>query len=107
MELGVKPHPSAPGSDADGPVKENTPGFPFFLPAWGFGSPGDLGSPQYRPTALPGTLHGTAGSKNEFFPIFHHQKFNRQSPHQMSSWYGLCPLSGCVGGQVRSAMLRR
>ena len=93
------------------------PGFSGFLPTWGFGSPGDLGSPQYRPTVPSGILHGTAGSKNDFFPVFHHQKFNRQFSHQMVSWYGWCPLSWgvwwvkcdlrCFGGRRKKVIFTR
>ena len=35
-----------------GSSKGANPGFSGHLPRWGFGSPGDLGSPQYRLTAL-------------------------------------------------------
>ena len=85
-------------------VKEKTPGFPGFYPPGVFGSPGDLGSSRYRLTAQ----HGTAGSTKENFPIFHHQKFNRQFSHQNGIVVRVVSaLWGGVVGQVRSTMLRR
>ena len=90
--------------DLAGAVKEKTPGFPGFYPPGVFGSPGDLGSSQYRLTAQ----HGTAGSIKENFPIFHHQKFNRQFSHQNGIVVRVVSaLWGGVVGQVRSTMLRR
>ena len=94
-------------------VKEKTPGFPGFYPPGVFGSPGDLGSSQYRLTAQ----HGTAGSIKENFPIFHHQKFNRQFSHQngivvrvvSALWGGVwvkCDLR-CFGGRRKKVIFTR
>ena len=84
--------------------KGENPGFPGFYPPGVFGSPGDLGSSQCRLTAQ----HGTAGSTKENFPIFHHQKFNRQFSHQNGIVVRVVSaLWGGVVGQVRSKMLPR
>ena len=55
-------------SEEVGSSKAESPGHSGYLPSWGFGSPGDLGSPQYRLTALP--CIARPDLKNEFFPDF-------------------------------------
>ena len=85
------------------PSKREHPGFSGVLPTWGFGSPGVLGSPQRRLTALPGTLQARP-DKNDFFTT---RNLIAYVHIKMVSRYGLCPLSGCVVGQVRSKIPRR